>query len=128
MVRVRKEITLAAISLLAGSIATPIVYVLVALLAPKGFANLSQASAATIAYYFFLIWIASAFATTVAGGASWRFLHRRGWDSFAAYACIAAGIAALIGLVLGHGSQNWEAVAMAASNGLAVRGVERALR
>ena len=128
MVKVKDPVVLAVLSLVLGSIATPLIYVASAWLLPQGFADLRQASAQTVLYYFTIIWLASMLLTALVGGSIWRLLHSRNWDGFAAYALVGAAAALIIGSVTGAGVQNWMAIVMAASNGLAVRGIERAFR
>lgn len=128
MVKVKDPVTLAIVSLILGSVATPLLYVASAWLLPQGFADLRQASAQTVLYYFAIIWLASALLTAIVGGITWRLLHSRNWDSFTAYALVGAAVAIALGVVTGAGVQNWMAIVMAASNGLAVRGTEIALR
>jgi hypothetical protein len=126
--KIRREVSLAAAAFIAGSLATPILYIVSAYITPQGFADLRHASAETVLYYFAIAWGTSALFTVVVGGATWWLLHRRGWDGFVSYALIAGGIALIASAVVGSGMQNWEIVVMAASNGVAVRVVERALR
>ena len=126
--KARDPIVVAIISLVLGSIATPLIYLASAWWFPSGFADLREASGQTFVYYFVAVWLASALATALIGGSTWRFLHRRKWDGFASYAAIGAGAALLISLVIGVALQNWLSVLMAASNGLAVRAIERAIR
>lgn len=126
MVTRRNRIFLAVLSLIIGSLAAPVVYVALGLLAPMGFADLRGASAITLALYFGAAWAVSAIATLAVGAAGWQILHRRGWDGVVTYALAGASVAVLIGLLLGH--QNWEAILMAIANAVVVRMVELRLR
>jgi hypothetical protein len=128
MVTIKDPFALAAASLTLGSIAAPLLYIASALLFPQGFADLRQASGQTLLYYFAIIWLASILLTGLIGGLTWRLLHRRNWDGFAAYALIGAAAALIIIIATGTELSNWLAMAMAACNGLIVRAVERSLR
>jgi MFS family permease len=124
----RAELPIAATSLIVGSIGAPVLYIALALLLPKGFADLRDATLATASYYFGIAWAVSAVITLVVGGVLWRFLHRRGWDNSGVYAAIAIAIAIVIGIATGSGISQWEPFAMAVANALLVRAVERLLR
>jgi hypothetical protein len=127
MVKIRNEFAIASVSLIFGALAAPVLYIAGAVLFPQGFADLRHASAQTFIYYFVVAWVTSALFTALIGGSSWHLLHARTWDSFATYAALGGGAAVIIGLVVG-GWQNWEPILMAASNGLTVRAIERAIR
>jgi len=128
MVKARSEVAIAALSFLGGSRATKIKNECGAFLRTEGFADLRQASAQTVLYYFAAAWAVSFLFTAAIGASSWRFLHRRGCDSFISYAAIGGGTALIVSLAFGGGMHAWEAVVMAAINGLAVRAVERTIR
>lgn len=128
MVKGRHEASVAALSLIGGSSIAPVLYVIAAYLIPRGFADLRHASLQTVLYYFAVAWIVSLLLTALIGAPTWRPLHRRGWDGFLSYALIGAITAIIASVAFAQTVQDWDAVVMAAGNGLAIRAIERALR
>ena len=126
MVSTRKEALIAIVSLLVGSLATPILYLAFALLAPRGFMDLRNSSALTLSYYFGAVWAVSALVTLGIGGIAWWVVHRQSWDGVLSYSLIAASAAVLIGMFAG--TQNWMAVAMGIANAITVRALELRMR
>ena len=127
-VQARGEVAIASISLVVGALATPVLYIVAAVLFPEGFAQLRDASAQTFLYHFAATLAPSTLFTVLIGGATWKPLHAYSWDGFLSYALLGAFIAGPIGLILDTDTPNFAAIALAACNGLAVRATERVIR
>lgn len=114
----------ASISLLLGSLATPIIYVMVGYVDPKGFHDLRGADISTISLAFGTAWLFSALITVVVGGILWKPLHGYGYDSAISYLIIA--VLVYISFSAISGADIWfYGVCMSAANAFAVRMVER---
>ena len=115
---------IAIISLLLGSLATPIIYVMIGYVDPKGFHDLRGADISTISLAFGTAWLFSALITVVVGGILWKPLHVYSYDGAITYLIIA--VLVYISFSAINGADVWfYGVCMSAANAFVVRMVER---
>lgn len=117
----------AVLSLLLGSVATPIIYVVIGIVAPQsGFEDLRASPLSTIALAFGVSWFFSALVTFFIGGLFWVPVHVYKYDGYIAYSCIAVASDLLIGSFAdGNVALSFRTMGMVVANALAVRMVER---
>jgi len=72
-----------------GSVAAPVIYVVLGYAYPQGFHDMRSATFQTVAMTLGAAWLVSWVLTLALGGLVWKMLHAKSLDGFGSYAAIA---------------------------------------